>query len=240
MKRSLNISNLNTDRQNDVLANMDQTLSGWQQSGDRRRIFLGCYRMMTANMLAAIDEKYFEDQLWVNTLLHHFAEYYFMGLNLDGRRKQIPEVWKQVHDQTRRKQLHPIQYLLMGVNAHINYDLVLTLYDILHPEWTELQEDQKRCRFQDHCRVNDVITATIDKVQDEILLVEDPKMGWLDSGMGRLDEYLISYLISDWREDVWDNAQQMINISNPNELEEFRKNLEEDVLVTGSRISFGS
>ena len=189
-------------------------------------------------MLEAIDDQYFEDHIWVNTLLQHFAEYYFRGLNPQGHKKNIPEVWKQVHGLTQNKKLHSIQYLLIGVNAHINYDLVLTLYDILHPEWTLLQEDQKRCRFQDHCRVNDVITATIDKVQDEILLVEDPKMGLLDTGMGRLDEFLISQLIADWRDEVWDNAQQMMKISEPDELEQFRKSLEEDVLKTGSRISF--
>lgn len=218
---------------------MDQTLSGWKQNGDRRCIFLGCYRMMTANMLLAIDDGYFQDRAWVDTLLHHFADYYFRGLESSDQSFRTPEVWRQVHDITRKKKLNAIQYLLMGVNAHINYDLVLTLYDMLQPEWSELGPGQKALRFQDHCRVNDIISGTIDKVQDEILCKEDPILGWLDAGMGRLDEYLISRLIIGWREDVWEHAQQLLMARNKEEYELLRRDLEADVLKMGSRISLG-
>ncbi|PWN07034.1 hypothetical protein DDZ15_07125 [Rhodohalobacter mucosus] len=218
---------------------MDQTLTGWKQLGDRRCIFLGCYRMMTANMMAAIEDGYFQDRKWVERLLHHFADYYFRGLQCNRRKNRAPAVWLQVHEATRSKKLHSLQYLLMGVNAHINYDLVLTLYDMLHPEWQELTSSRKELRYQDHCRVNDIISETIDKVQDDILCKEDPIMGWLDAGMGRLDEYLISRLITGWREEVWNHAQKLLAASNRMEYERLRKGFESDVIKTGARLSLG-
>ena len=190
-------------------------------------------------MLVAIVDGYFEDRKWVDTLLHHFADYYFRGLEPYEQNPHTPEVWRQVHDTTRKKKLHALQYLLMGVNAHINYDLVLTLYDMLQPEWQNLAPRQKELRFHDHCRVNDIISGTIDKVQDEILCEEDPVLGWVDAGLGRLDEYLISRLIIDWREDVWEHAQKLLMAGNEKEYELLRRRLEADVLKMGSRISLG-
>ena len=52
-----------------------------------------------------------------------------------------------------------LQNLLLGINAHINYDLVLTIYDMPAPEWERLTEEQRRRRFQDHCTVNVIITG---------------------------------------------------------------------------------
>lgn len=195
--------------------------------------------MMTANMLLSIEDGYFQDRNWVDSLLHHFADYYFRGLEPYEQNRHTPAVWRQVHDTTRKKKLHALQYLLMGVNAHINYDLVLTLYDMLQPEWQELAPGQKKLRFQDHCKVNDIISGTIDQVQDEILREEDPVLGWLDAGMGRLDEYLISRLIIGWREDVWEHAQELLMARNKKEYELLRRDLEADVLKTGFRISLG-
>ena len=63
-----------------VLNRMQRLIDQWESCSDRRRFFLACYRMMTANMLAAIERKEFDDPAWVARLLEHFAEYYFVSL----------------------------------------------------------------------------------------------------------------------------------------------------------------
>lgn len=65
----------------------------------------------------------------------------------------------------------------MGVNAHINYDLVLTLYEMLLDEWWQLSKQEQAYRYQDHCKVNEIIAARIDQVQDELLNPSDLVMG---------------------------------------------------------------
>ena len=83
----------------------------------------------------------------------------------------------------------------MGVNAHINYDLVLALFDMLQPEWKQLSNQQKQIRLEDHNYVNQVIARTIDRVQDELLEPSNPGLAWVDKLFGRVDEFLISKLI---------------------------------------------
>jgi hypothetical protein len=105
----------------------------------------------------------------VSTLLNRFADYYFRALNCYDYGDEVPLVWQQVHQFTQTNKLHRLQHLMIGVNAKINYDLVLTLYDMLQPEWSGLSIQEQKIRYEDHCMVNTIITGSIDQVQDEIL-----------------------------------------------------------------------
>jgi len=59
---------------------MAALVAQWEDAGDRRAIFLGCYTLMTRNMLAALDAGRFRDARWVGALLERFADYYFDAL----------------------------------------------------------------------------------------------------------------------------------------------------------------
>ena len=223
----------------EVLGRMDELIDGWKATGDSRHIFLSCYRLMSANMLQAIDKEEFHDRDWIHTLLHRFADYYFDALACFDCGENVPLVWQEVHQYTAEKQLHPIQYLIMGVNAHINYDLVLTLFDMLHEEWAGLDEEHQNFRYEDHRKVNEIIAATIDKVQDELLAPADPVMAWIDRAFGRLDEYLLSRLITHWREDVWEYAGQMMAAVDGREREALRLSIEHRVIRRGRVLALG-
>lgn len=120
-------------------------------------------------MLAGVGQTRFRDGPWVERLLQHFAGYYFDALDLyDQERPDTPPVWKQTHDATRNDRIMILQHLFLGINAHINYDLVLTLVDVLGPDWAHLGDIEKRARYDDHRMVNTIIGETIDAVQDQV------------------------------------------------------------------------
>ncbi|MGD2078234.1 MAG: DUF5995 family protein, partial [Chloroflexota bacterium] len=109
---------------------MDSLIDEWQRREDRRVDFLRCYRLMTGNMLLAIEKGEFHDGPWVRQLLDHFADYYFVALaNYDDDRPETPPVWSAAHRAAIEPDTLILQNLLLGINAHINYDLVFTLYD---------------------------------------------------------------------------------------------------------------
>jgi hypothetical protein len=225
-------------KQSEILRQMDQQVLTWQSNQDKRHVFLNCYRMMTANMLEAVDANQFHDSEWVKKLLHRFAEYYFNALEQYERNEEAPAVWKQVHDSSCKSNLHLLQCLILGVNAHINYDLVLTLDEMLRHEWQNLSDEQKKKRFEDHCTVNDIIGSTIDAVQDEILAPADPFMRFIDKAMGRMDEYLLSIMITKWRHQVWKNAHEMMLATDQNQRESIRISVEKQVMALGRKIAF--
>lgn len=214
-----------------VTHRMDDLLGRWQQQQDRRASFLGCYSLMTKNMLKAIDDGRFIDKQWVGQLLQLFADYYFSALDkYESSKAEAPPVWRFVHDQTCGCSLNVLQDLLLGINAHINYDLVFTLADMLAPEWETLTAEQRQARYHDHQMVNKVIAETIDTVQDTIIEARSPWFDLIDRVFGRLDELLLSRLISRWREDVWHDAIRFLEAPDPHHRDRIRQEIEARVM----------
>lgn len=194
-----------------VTDQMQNLIDSWKNTGDRREIFLSCYAMMTTNMFIAIKAGDFEDNPWVSSLLHRFAGYYFNALTAyETEPASAPTVWQIAFNASRNQRTHVLQNLSLGVNAHINYDLVFALSDLLSPEWSELSITQQKSRYRDHCHVNTIIFETIDAVQDQVIERYDANLDLADRLMGPLDEWLTSRLITDWREQVWKNATHLI------------------------------
>ena len=217
-----------------VVTQMQSLIDQWENVADQRAIFLSCYLLMTRNTLSAICAREFQDPPWVDRLLHQFADYYFVALEAyDQNRAEAPAVWQMVHDLTAKPHVLPIQKLLLGVVAHINYDLVLTLVDILDPEWNGLSDRQRAARYADHCHVNDVIGRTIDAVQDKVLERAMPSMDIVDRLMGPVDEFLVSRLIMDWRESVWQHAVHMLAVPAGEERARLSQKVEADALKLG-------
>ena len=201
-----------------VIEKMQQLTETWESSGDRRAIFLGCYTMMTRNMLAAIESGEFEDNPWVFRLLQRFADYYFEALASFQRQPEAaPDVWQVAFHASQMPKTLVMQNLVLGVNAHINYDLVFALGDMLQPEWGELSPEQREGRYRDHCRVNEIIYQTINGVQDQVVERYSRLMGLVDVLMGPVDEWMTSGLIRDWREEVWENAVHILEASGETE-----------------------
>lgn len=194
-----------------VLDRMGTLIARWEPSGDRRAIFLGCYRLMTANMLTALQAGEFHDARWVRALLERFADYYFDALAAyEQSHAAAPAIWRLTHDAARDRATLTLQNLMLGVNAHICYDLVLTLVDLLEPEWAGLDRAWRDRRRADHRRVNHVIARTVDAVQDTVVERFSPRLDLLDQALGPVDEWLASQLIRHWREGVWSSAVQML------------------------------
>ena len=195
-----------------VIVRMESRVSAWEQAADHKAVFLSCYLMMTRNTLAAIDRCEFGDCDWVARLLHRFADYYFDALDAYERSPEsAPTVWRLAHDATHGDHTLPVQKLLVGVNAHINYDLVLTLVDLLDDEWPDADHDLRRRRQCDYDLINVVIAETADMVQDEVLERHSPWLDVFDRGLGRLDERIAVRLLSRWRTQVWRHAIDLLD-----------------------------
>lgn len=220
---------------------MQSTLRAWELDGDARAVFLDCYQRMTRNVLAAIQAGEFHDGAWVGAFLRHFAGYYFDALEVDARQDpNLPAVWRRTLDAARDPHTAPLQNLLLGVNAHINYDLVLTLVDTLEPEWYELTPEQRAERRADHDRINDIIARTVDSVQDEVVERYTPWMDLVDRAFGPLDEWLAARVITHWRTRDWAYAMRWLETPGTEAREDLRRRLEDHTLRLAGAILLGA
>lgn len=223
-----------------VLNNMHRHAQQWEAARDRRSVFLGCYALMTGNMLEALEAGRFADGDWVERLLRRFAEYYFDALALyEARQPQTPRVWQLAHNTALRDNVMTVQHLLIGVNAHINYDLVFAVAELLSPDWDSLTVEQRQQRRADYDLVNAIIGETIDRVQDQILEVRSPWLDIVDKLLGPVDEWLVSEIISRWRDEVWQNAIRCVETLAPDERAALREHIEAEALDLGQTILIG-
>ncbi len=221
-----------------ILQRMDRHIQKWQAGGDRRAIFLACYRIMTNNMLTALGNRAFADTAWVNRLLHHFADYYFHALeHFEANGPKTPAVWRFAFEAATKKEVAALQDLLLGVNAHINFDLVLTLHDLLHADWGRLTVDQRSQYYNDYCFVNTIISRTIDTVQDQVLEPAQPSMRLVDDLMGRVDEWLLGRMITHWRDEVWRHACLLLDTASSDAKTEIIQTVEHHALRRADAIA---
>ena len=218
---------------------MNDLLRDMQQRSDGRSAFLQCYSLMSGNMASASREGAFHDPEWMQHFIAHFANYYFQALDqYEADKRTAPSVWVLAHDTALHTTCSAVQKLLLGINAHINYDLVLTLVDLLEPEWEQLDRSRRRERYEDYCTVNGIIAQTIDSVQDLVLETCSPEMALVDIALGRMDEWLISRLITSWRDEVWEKAVEQLELRDASVRETSRQELESRTLTRGEAILF--
>lgn len=189
-----------------VVQKMTHLLESFHAVGDRNAIFLSCYHMMTWNILKETHEQSFDDNAWVVSLMDVFAGYYFRAIELSDNSTSAPVPWQLAFRAAVDPHTNVFQNLVLGVNAHINFDLMFALVDLLQPEWAYADPQQRKKRYRDHCRVNEVIYHTIDAVQDQVIERYEKRWGLVDRVLGPVDEWAISWLISRWREEVWQNT----------------------------------
>lgn len=210
-----------------ALERMRTCLCRWESAGDARAVFLGCYQMMTTNVLAALATGEFHDPAWVRHLLVHFAGYYFEALDAyEADEARTPAVWACAYRAAARRGAPALQQLLLGVNAHINYDLIFATADLLADDWESMSSEDRAGRQADYNHVNEVIGRTIDQVQAEILNRREPVLEVVDVMLGPLDEWLVRLEIGHWRDEVWAQALQHISLSDPVAREQHRDAVE--------------
>lgn len=227
------------DMDDAITTRMAQLVANWQQAKDQRAIFLQCYQMMTENMIAGVANGRFHDGPWVTHLLHHFADYYFAALETYDAGDCCTAVWTLAHDAATKGRASVLQHLFLGVNAHINYDLALTVYDLLHDQWANLPPTTQQSRYEDYCLVNDIIAETIDAVQDEVVERHSPLLALVDWLGGRMDEFIVTQLINHWREEVWRTALLLVNAPDEAGREHVRQKLAETAVRRSQAILRG-
>ena len=193
---------------------MRHTLQRFHAAGDKRAIFLRLYYIMTLEVHAAIHglgdyrgKQVFLDADWVRALSGKFATLYFKGLDTRGREPDegVERAWKAADTACRSFRSTVVQNALLGINAHINYDLPRAIAANLDP--AELNDyPTLQLRKFDHDQVNNLLVRTLRPIQDVLARDYAPGIALIDNLLGNLDERLSEAGLKYYRERVWWDA----------------------------------
>jgi hypothetical protein len=189
----------------DRLRDLERRLRG---AGDRRAVFLTIYSRMTAAVRDAIRDGRFHDPDWMRRYTVAFADYYRRAFRdfERGDLDSVPDPWIIAFSTAVEGSALVAQDAFLGINAHINYDLALTLRDV------GIDPDRRRKRA-DHREINAVLTDLIDAQQAALADLYAPGIEDIDATLGRFDEALSLFSMVEGRAQAWRIAAVLTDVS---------------------------
>ncbi|MDS0260852.1 DUF5995 family protein [Haloarcula sp. S1CR25-12] len=179
-------------------------LRAFETREDRRAVFLGIYARMTDAVGRRVQRRAFTDPDWVADYLVAFANRYRVAVRdfETGDTDALADPWWLAFEAADGGDSLVLQDAMLGVNAHINYDLALALDDV------GVGADRPS-KYADHCAVIDVIAELVDEAQDGLADRDADGLAALDSSLGRFDEWLTVVTIDECRDSAWRTAVAM-------------------------------
>jgi Family of unknown function (DUF5995) len=171
---------------------------------DARRFFHATYLRTTEAIANEIDRSGFRDGVWVSRWDLAFASLYLDALDADRRGDAVSGPWRIAFNATREQpDLPPLQHVLFGLNAHINYDLPQALLAVITSEDFD-DSAVRRARQEDHGHVDVVLRQRVGAEDDELNAIS--KVTLLDRLLRPANRMASRRFLAEARRKVWHNA----------------------------------
>jgi Family of unknown function (DUF5995) len=186
----------------DLIARMAAMLGPLEAGGDQRRYFHATYQRTTIAVADEIKRGGFGDPDWVERWDVAFADLYLDALeaSLAGRRPSRP--WDIAFSAP--ADLPPLRNVLLGMNAHINYDLPQALLAVITDE--EFGDAALLARREaDHQAIDGVLASRVAAEDDELTRLSGPPP-LLDRLLRPLNQLGTQRFLREARTKVWANT----------------------------------
>lgn len=187
-----------------IEAVLDEMTARWRRlhrAGDWRAVFARTYLTTTQEILAATRRPgLFANPAWIVEIDCHFAHRYFDAFDRIERSDACPMPWRVAFEAAGAKRTFIVQDVLLGMNAHINYDLPHSL-DATIPR--DLPPEALEPYRLDNAALNTVLAESVPVVQTALADHYDAVLHVLAAAMGRRDEAFATRLIEAWRARAW-------------------------------------
>jgi hypothetical protein len=187
----------------ELITRMEALLALLEADGDPARFFLATYLRTTQAVRTAVGDGLFEDPSWVAEWDVDFAGCYLDALETYRRDPATaPAPWRQAFGAW--STLRPEGHVLLGVNAHINFDLPQSLVRVIPGEQFADPVALAR-RERDHERIDGVLAARVAAEDVELQRVGDRRTV-LDRLLAPLNHAASRLFLREARRKVWANT----------------------------------
>lgn len=189
----------------DVVARMQQRLDELPDELAHRRFFLSTYLRTTQAVGKAIDDARFEDPEWVEIWDVKFAELYLQAHDLQAHDANLaPRPWRLAFEAA--GDLPALGHVLLGINAHVNYDLPQALLEVISDD-DFLDPPLMDRRRRDHERIDSVLSGRV-AAEDEELAATGVR-SLLDHVLTPLNRLASQRFLRESRQKVWHNTFEL-------------------------------
>ena len=221
----------------DLLSRMDALLQPLRAAGDERQHFLATYMRTTLAVKAEIERGGFVDTAWTERWDIAFADLYLDALAAWNASGTAPGPWQIAFEAANNTpRVPPIRHLLLGMNAHINYDLPQALIQVI----TDQEFDDPALvarRGRDHEHIDAILSSRVGAEDGELKKVEQPgDRTLLDRLLTPFNRAGSKRFLKEARGKVWRNAQAL-NMARRQGLVELSTRLQELDQLSAARVA---
>jgi len=158
---------------------------------------------VTLGVRTAMSSASFGDRAFLERLDVVFANLYFDALAAgEATPSTAPHAWRPLLSSRTLANVHPLQFALSGMNAHINRDLPWGIVSVFEQLGGEPRPADGR--HDDFVRVNDILEAVEKEIKEEFAT---GVIGKVDALTAPVDDRIAMWNVRAAREAAWTNAE---------------------------------
>lgn len=169
--------------------------------GERHGWFACLYRRTTENVLRGIANGRFADAARMERLDVVFANRYLEAYERHRAGLEAPASWRYAFERAAEPEHLVLQHLMLGMNAHINFDLGIAANATCPGTGIHALRD-------DFFEINRILAEMIDVIQADLNALS-PWLGRIDRLGGRGDEALVGAFLVRSRRAAWRKALRL-------------------------------
>jgi hypothetical protein len=212
-----------------VLHEMQDRLDALPPARSHRQFFLGTYLRTTRAVGDAVQTGRFLDPAWVVRWDVAFAELYLTAHDADSEGRRVPRPWRLAF--AADPGLPALRHILLGINAHVNYDLPQAMLAVISPA-DFLDTGLLDRRRRDHAKIDEVLASRVAAEDAEITSARS----LTDRVLGPLNRIASKRFLREAREKVWLNVEQLhsARVQGP---EAYRQRLSELEVLSAAKVA---
>ena len=188
----------------EVIIALTQIIDTAQKEKSAIGYFACLYRKMTIAVQQGIQNNQFEDGKRMEQLDILFASRYLEAYALMRAGKMPSQAWNLAFEATKKNNATVLQYLLMGINAHINLDLGIAAAQTC-------SNDAIHGLKNDFDKINQVIANIVGEVQSELAQIWFP-LKFINKIAYKSEDAVINFSIGIARKSAWKVATDLAPI----------------------------
>jgi hypothetical protein len=189
----------------EVIQQLEEVIVRSIRDGSRLGFFAALYHKVTIKVKEGIEAGQFEDGPRMERLDVTFANRYLNALDQFVLGEKATPCWMLAFDAANRWAPIILQHLLLGMNAHINFDLGIAAAQTC-------PGDQLPSLKRDFDQINVILGSLVAQVEAEVGEVS-PWINLLDHIGGRTEQAIIEFSMQKARDAAWGLAQTLAALS---------------------------
>jgi hypothetical protein len=189
---------------------------------DHRGVFATTYLVLTQTLKRTLVDNpdLFRYPRYLFTEDALFANIYFDTFHAWSAGGRVAGAWRIAFETARSGSVNAAQDMLLGINAHVQNDMPFVVASL------GLRAPSGQSRKPDHDAMNQVLNRAYAPVVHAVARRYDKRVTLTNSDLTPVDDLGGLELVRTWREQVWRNAERLLNARSDAERERIARQIE--------------